>query len=353
MVGSYLAGLLVAAGRDVALVERRFVAAGASGCNAGFVLLGMRHRYPEAIERFGHAAAREIWTLTDENVRRMRALARLHGVEHRESGSSFLAVDLDEASQLRESTRLMQRDGFAVEYLDRDPLERGFQAAMLQPGDFALQPALFTRAIARVSGATRYENDEVFDIRPDGAAMLVRSRQSLLRCGQVVLAVNAFASLLHSYFNRFMEPMRNQVLLTEPLPGLIETMGYAAHGYHYFRQLPDGRLMIGGGRHRYFAQEAVFSNEVTAPVQAVLEEFLARYFPEGTRVGISRRWAGNDGLTVDGLPLVGQLPDEPRVSFAVGFSGHGNSMGLVAAERLADLLLKGRDPGIFGMRRFN
>src|SRR5262249_28014961 len=61
LIGASAAALLAAAGRDVALVEKRFAAAGASGCNAGFVLMGMRWRYPEAIERFGHAAAREVW----------------------------------------------------------------------------------------------------------------------------------------------------------------------------------------------------------------------------------------------------------------------------------------------------
>jgi gamma-glutamylputrescine oxidase len=352
MVGTYVAGLLCAAGRDVGIVERRFVASGASGCNAGFVLLGMRLRYPEAVERFGHAVAREVWGITADNVQRMREIARHHGVEHYEGGSSFLAVDLQEAEQLQHTARLMQEDGLAADYVDRDPLERGFWGAMLQPGDFAVQPAELTQALARASGATIYENDEVFELRDAGAGLVVRSRRHEIHCGQVVLAVNASAALVSPFFEQFMEPMRNQVLLTEPLPGLLTTMGYAAHGYHYFRQLDDGRLLVGGGRHRFFDQERTFGNEVTANVQSVLESFLATYFPEAAHAGISRRWAGNDGLTVDGLPLVGTLPEDPRVSFAVGFSGHGNSMGLVAAERLAELVVRGTDPGVFGLRRF-
>ena len=53
LVGSHLAGLLTDAGRDVALIEARYPAAGASGRNAGMVLLGMRYQYAEAVERFG------------------------------------------------------------------------------------------------------------------------------------------------------------------------------------------------------------------------------------------------------------------------------------------------------------
>jgi glycine/D-amino acid oxidase-like deaminating enzyme len=351
IIGAATAGLLAAAGRDVALVEKRFPAAGASGCNAGFVLMGMRWRYPEAIERFGRDTAREIWRLTDDNVHRMRIAAREHGVEMEETGATFLAIDAEEAGIMRDTVRLMQADGFLAEYADADPLDRGFAAAMLQPGDFGIQPAQLTPALARASGARLYDNDEVFDMRAEGAHLLVRSRRRLLRCGQAVLAVGGQAGLTHPYFQGLVQPIRNQVILTEPLPRLVETMGYAEHGFHYFRQLPDGRLLLGGGRHRFVEQETAYNDEITAPVQELLTSWLRRHFPETCQVGVSRRWAGVDGLTPDGIPIVGVLPDLPRAAFAVGFSGHGNSIGLVAAERLAELVRHGRDAGVLSARR--
>ena len=191
----------------------------------------------------------------------------------------------------------------------------------------------------------------MFAIQREGPNLLVRSRQALIRCRQVVLATNAYAGQLHPFFGDYMRSMRNQVLLTEPLPSILDSMGYAEHGYFYFRQLPDGRVLIGGGRHRFEAQEYTYENSVTAPLQHLIATWLAEYFPETRAVGVSRRWAGNDGLTLDGLPLVGRLPDEPEVYFAVGFSGHGNSMGLVAAERAAELALHGTAAGVFDARR--
>ena len=58
-------------------------------------------------------------------------------------------------------------------------------------------------------------------------------------------------------------------------------------------------------------------------------------------------------MTPDGLPIIGSLPDEPNVCFFVGFSGHGNSMGLIAGERVMDLMLNGKDPGVFNVNRFD
>src|SRR4051812_22811121 len=159
IVGSHAAGLLAQSGRDVALVDAHYPAWGASGCNAGFVLLGTRYRYPEAIERFGREAAREIWHLTAENVRQMRELARRHEVEYEECGAALLAVDEQEMAELRLAAQLLREDRLNVECVEHDPLERGFVGALVQSDDFAVQPAALTQALARASGATRYDGD--------------------------------------------------------------------------------------------------------------------------------------------------------------------------------------------------
>ena len=350
LVGSHLAGLLTEAGRDVALIEARHPAAGASGRNAGMVLLGVRHSYADAVDRFGRDRARELWGLTAKNIRRMAELAKRFGVESEEVGASYIAADRAHALELEKSARLLERDGFAAEFVDGDPLDRGFVTTLLQPDDFGTQPARLSIALAEACGATLYDNDEVFDIRRDGLGLLVRTRQRVVRCEKVVLCVNGYAGLMDPFFRPLVEPARGQVLVTEPLPRMIDTLGLV-HNSCYFRQLADGRLLIGGGRLEYEAEERTYCDEVTPAVQGVIGRFLAKHFPEANN-GISRRWAGIHGLTPDGLPIIGRLPNEPEVYFAVGFSGYGNSMGLIAGERVMDLMLNRQEPGIFSVNRF-
>ena len=351
MVGSHLAGLLTHAGQDVALIEARHPAAGASGRNAGMVLVGSRDSYSEAVERFGRDTAREIWALTEENVRLMGDIADRSGVEHEENGASYIARDDAFAARLRESAGMLEQDGFDAEYVDGDPMDRGFHATLLQPGDFGTQPAELSLAMTASSGATLYENDEVFDIRTEGAGLVIRTRQHIVRCGKAVLAVNGYAPLVHPFFRPLVEPARGQVVVTEPLPRMIDTLALV-NEFCYFRQLSDGRLMVGGGRFQYPDEERSHSDETTPNVQGVIERFIAERFPEAEG-RIERKWAGIHGMTPDGLPIVGSLPDEPEVYFVVGFSGHGNSMGLVAGERVMDLMLNGRDPGVFNVDRFD
>src|ERR1700694_2534415 len=53
------------------LVERKHLAAGASGRNAGFLLAGVADCYAEAVRIYGREKAREVWQITDENHDRM------------------------------------------------------------------------------------------------------------------------------------------------------------------------------------------------------------------------------------------------------------------------------------------
>ena len=120
--------------------------------------------------------------------------------------------------------------------------------------------------------------------------------------------------------------------------------GYSDYGYMYYRMTFDGRLLIGGGRKDYKALENTSEDCISDPVQRYLDNYLRTKFPDVTEP-VERRWSGIMGFSVDGVPLVGTLPDSPRVGFAVGFTGHGLAFGAGAAERAVDHLLTGAHPG--------
>ena len=52
-------------------------------------------------------------------------------------------------------------------------------------------------------------------------------------------------------------------------------------------------------------------------------------------------------------PLAGVLPDKPRVGFAVGFTGHGLSLGAGTALRGVERLLKGTPAGAVDAARLS
>ena len=349
IVGAYTATLLRERGRDVALVDARFPAAGASGRNAGFVLTSQREPYPVLIEQIGREAAREILTMVRENVLRMRSLADQFSIPL-EDGAAHLAETRAEARELEGWARELEADGATVEFSYGDLYgSSGYIAMMQVENDFMVQPARLTEAIAATSGATLYDHNEVYAIEPVGECVLVRGRRAHIRCRRVYVATNGYGCDLHPYLRGIVRPVRGQVTVTMPVERLMDVAGITEN--HYFRQFPDGRLFIGGARAFFEAQEYTAEDAITPDLHVNLVNYLRLWFPD-VQFEVERQWAGIHGFTPDRRVAVGAFPDEERVVFAVGFSGYGNSIGLVAAERMVALALDGRDPGPLSAARF-
>jgi glycine/D-amino acid oxidase-like deaminating enzyme len=170
----------------------------------------------------------------------------------------------------------------------------------------------------------------------------------------IALCTNAYAPLMHPYFEGKVVPTRGQIFVTEPLEKrVLSHLCYGDYGYEYFRQLPDGRFLLGGWRHHFRDMEVGYEDRVTPQVQGGLEGLMARYFPDVMGARITHRWSGTMGFSTDGLPLVGSFPDTPNVYFAVGFTGHGLGFGLATAERLAAHMLFGQSLEWLDSRRLD
>ncbi|MFN8560390.1 MAG: FAD-dependent oxidoreductase [Anaerolineae bacterium] len=353
IVGCAAAYFAAQAGREVVITEMRDVALGASSRNAGFMITGLDIYYHRAIELYGHDKANELWTLSQQTCDYWTGFAERGGVPLERCGSLLLAESDAEAKELVEVARALEADGHAAIYHERDPLDRGYYAAVEQPLNCAVHPYLLAQVTLRESGAEVISNNEVYAIeqtRPD--SVTVSTRQYIFEARTVLLCTNAYSPRLHAYFVDKVVPTRGQVLVTAPLKErVLHTCGYSDYGYMYYRTTFDNRLLIGGGRKLFAEQEHDTVDErVTDPVQRYLEAYLREHFPD-VDAPIDRRWAGIMGFSVDRLPLVGTLPGMPRVGFAVGFTGHGLAFGAGVAERAVDHLLTGANPGAVSATR--
>jgi glycine/D-amino acid oxidase-like deaminating enzyme len=69
-------------------------------------------------------------------------------------------------------------------------------------------------------------------------------------------------------------------------------------------------------------------------------ERIERYLAEelGVTAPVTHRWVGIVGYSDDGLPFAGPVPGSPGLYAAGGYSGHGNVLGYVAGQRIAELI---------------
>lgn len=327
MTGCACARKLAEAGKRVRLFEEREIAGGASGRNGGFALRGGAPAYDVAREELGAERARGLWVMTERYLDRLEGLA---GDAFRRTGSLRLAVDPAEASELEAEYEALREDGFAVEWRRDlpDPLAGRFEGAIFHPADGSLQPARWVRrlaALAAEAGAELREHERVESLED-------------LEADQVVIATDGYTRGLVAELDAAIQPTRGQVIVTEPLERQVfPCPHYARHGYDYWQQTPDGRLVAGGFRDKAIDHEHTAEEATTPLIQGYLEEFVGEMLRERPR--IEHRWAGIFGSTADRLPLVGRLPGNDRVWVSAGYSGHGNVMGLACGELVADAIL--------------
>ncbi len=182
-------------------------------------------------------------------------------------------------------------------------------------------------------------NCAVEAIEPAATGQLLRlANGASVTAGQVLLATNAFATELLPELD--LVPGRGQVLATEPLPDvqLPGTFHYD-HGYAYFRQLPDHRILLGGGRNLDFAAEATTAPGLTAPVQVYLETLLRQVIVPGRQPRIDYRWSGVMGFGPALAPIIDWA--RPGVLAAVRCNGMGVALGAGTGWQAASKLAAG------------
>jgi gamma-glutamylputrescine oxidase len=314
---------LAEAGLKVQLHEARAIAGGASGRNGGFALRGGAAPYHVTAESLGRSQARRLWRQTEEALDRLATIA---GDAFRRTGSLRLAGDDEEADELRIEYQQLRRDGFDAEWRP-EPLE-GFRAAIFHPPDAALQPARCVRRLA---------------VRAAEAGAEIREHSRVERLDEVdathvLVATDGYASGLLGPLEGLIIPTRGQMIATEPLSErLFECPHYGRHGFDYWQQTPDGRILAGGFRDTMLASEFTSEEETTPAIQGALEAFVAELV--GRPLAITHRWAGLFGLVPDFLPVLGRVPGTERVWVAGGYSGHGNVLGLLCGELAAEAIL--------------
>jgi gamma-glutamylputrescine oxidase len=334
VTGCSAALTLARAGKRVCLRETREIAGGASGRNGGFALRGGAAPYDVIAAAVGRERAADYWRHTE---RALDELCELAGDAARRAGSLRLAVDDVERDELRLEFEALRDDGFAVEWRDADqldgPLAGRFPGGMFHPTDAALQPARWVRRLAGLAARAGVEIREYSRV----------SSLDEIDAPVVLVATDGYPSGLLGQLEGLIVPTRGQMIATEPLAERwFEIPHYGRHGFDYWHQTPDGRILAGGFRDTSIDSEFTATEETTPTVQGALESFVEGL--AGRPLRVDYRWAGIFGLVLDFMPVVGPVPGDERLWIAGGYSGHGNVLGFLCGQLAAQAILGDRDP---------
>jgi glycine oxidase len=328
-------------GARVAVVERSRPPAGATRVAAGMLApVGeLAFGEPELLELTMAAAE-----LYPDFVAELEEASGL-STGYRRDGALHVALDRDEAAELRRVHELQRSLGLGAEWLpprrcrEVEPgLTPSCNGGVHAPGEGSVDPRALVDALlaaAEAEGVEVLSETGVEAALREGERIVgVRTeRGEELSAGTTVLAAGAWsgqAEWLPEAARPPVRPVKGQILELRARDGAVPCQGIVASERVYLVPRPDGRLIVGAT-----VEEQGFDTAVTAGgVHELLREAY-RLLPEVAEMELVEATAGLRPATPDNLPRVG----ESGVDGLLWATGHYRN-GILLAPLAASLIVE-------------
>ncbi|MFN0037856.1 MAG: NAD(P)/FAD-dependent oxidoreductase [Saprospiraceae bacterium] len=336
----------------VAILERGTLPIGASTRNAGFACFGSM---TELLDDLSHASEDDVLAVVEKRWRGLQRLRELVGDENLDFqmlGGYEMFTDAEEAifRECREripdlNEKIGKITGWPEGYkvVDERLPGLGFQGVrhliLNQPEGQVhtgkMMAALLRRALD--AGVQIFNGFAIRHLEDTSQGVEIETEFGwTLRVPKVLVAVNGFARRLLSMAD--VQPARNQVLITQPIPGLrVEGCFHYDRGYFYFRNI-DGRILLGGGRNLDLEREKTDEFGSNELIRKALVHLLHTVVCPGQPVEIDAWWSGILGLGPVKKPIVQNV--SPNITVAVRLSGMGVAIGTLVGQEGATLTLQ-------------
>ncbi|WP_108482719.1 NAD(P)/FAD-dependent oxidoreductase [Oceaniglobus ichthyenteri] len=366
IVGSGYCGLsagleLARAGLRIAVLDSGQIGEGASTRNGGMVSGGLklpekmrRKMGPERFERVMQEAAKSFYYLENflEKEKFDAQYVRCGRFTGAHSPGAYHRLEA-QADSIHRNT------GFATNMVPKQAQHQEiggdfYHGGMVVAESGGLNPARYHRALRQAfidAGGTLHGHSEVKNIARSAGGFTLQTSAGDMQADQVFVATNGYSGPVWPWLRRRIIPIASYVIATEELsPDLISTLNPKARMLvdtkrilYYFRQSPDGRRIIFGGR-------ASFRNSSEKTSAKSLHRFMCDVWPQLGQTRITHAWKGNVGFSFDMLPHMGS---HDGIHFAGSYQGTGVAMATYLGHQSA-LKMLGRDqaPSVFGELRF-
>jgi gamma-glutamylputrescine oxidase len=337
VVGGGMAGLTCAqflrmGGLSVALLEKGFCGAGASGKSSGFITPASELELSEVIRNFGIDRARELWSFAEGGVELIRSNIREFGIacDYQVQDSLLVAVDDRGARQAVDEHRARMMLGYpSTHYRNHDlPAVLGttvFGGGVQYPGTFGIDSYRYCRAMRDVlveQGVLIFEDTLVTEV----LAGEVRIAGHRVSAGHVVLCADRCIPDLSPLEDQIGQ-IQTFLAISKPLgddqvrrafPAAPVMTWDSKLTYNYFRLTGEQRLLVGGASlwHAYARRERHDPVRNLRP----LSDFVARTFP-GLHITWDHVWPGMLGVSKDFLPVAGTDAGIPSLTYIGAAAG--------------------------------
>ncbi|MDK9778757.1 MULTISPECIES: FAD-dependent oxidoreductase [unclassified Vibrio] len=343
--------------KQVVVIEKGLCGSGASGANGG-CMLTWSTKFPTLKRLFGEEHAAWLVKESEQAVLEIDDFCQQHHIDAQLSlkGVYYTATNhaqtggmqpvVDELKRLEvNSWRHCQTEELRANAGSPRNIE-GYHS----PVAASVQPALLARGLRRVAmelGVEIYENTPM--TRLDyGKPATVCTPTGNVQAQQVVLALNAWMVEQFKQFKSSIVVVSSDMVITKPLGDALTQSGWQAGSsvldsrifVHYYRDTPDGRLMLGKGGNQFS-----FNNQVNAMFnkptryQELLRKSFDKLFPRLKGAEFAYSWTGGSDRSATGFPFFGELDNQSNIFYGFGYSGNGVAQTRMGGKILSSLVL--------------
>ena len=272
-----------------------------------------------------------------------------------------LNIGAETSEMFAGALKSVQEHNLAHEILDAEAVRRrfpgyGLQAPLMalyepQGGLLAAERCIVAHVTAALQhGAEVHGREAVAGWETGDGGVRVRTNRGVYQAERLVLTAGAWTHRLLTRYHGLMQPERQVLIWMQPrVPSAFQMdvfpvfildveeghfygmptygiPGFKIGRFHHLEQLVDDPATIDRGFH--------------PEDEALLRGMARRYFPDGDGPVLSTATCMFTN-SPDGHFVIDVHPDDPRVVFAGGFSGHGFKFCSVIGEILADLAADG------------
>jgi glycine/D-amino acid oxidase-like deaminating enzyme len=336
IVGAACADELSRRGLRVAVVDRDFIAGGATAAGMGHIVVMDDSNAQFALTRY----SQQLWQKLRPEVP--------DDVEYEQCGTIWVAADEEEMIEVRRKRDYYGQRGVPTEVLDTRALQSlepnlrpGLAGGLLVPEDGVLYPPCATRFLMNRAQKRGVKLRLGVAVAQIGMGQVRLADDSMISAEIIVNAAGACAPDLTPGID--IKKRKGHLVITDRYPGFVRhqlvELGYLKSAHSVtgdsvaFNVQPrrTGQVLIGSSR-QYGAEDKEVDNGMLVRMLQRAQE----YMPALAQMSAVRTWTGFRAATPDKLPLIGPWTGDKSVFLATGHEGLGITTSLGTARILAD-----------------
>jgi glycine/D-amino acid oxidase-like deaminating enzyme len=357
IVGGGFSGLstalhAAAKGVSVVVLEAGFIAWGATGRNAGFIVPNFARMDPvDIIAHLGPERGERLIDFAAGSADLVFDLIKRHRIDCDAQQNGWIQPAHSPAALEKLKSRAGQwaARGRPAVTLNRQEVEaltgaRGYAGGWMDRSGGLLNPVAYARGLADAAenaGARIFENSRVTSIDRASGGWAVKTATGSVSAAKVLIATNAYGGALFETLRRTYFPLKVFQIATAPLPRDIRArllpegqgVGDTRRNLFTFRFDADNRL-ISGGMH-------ILGAGADARVPQAIWRRLARLLDIPDLPPLAYGWSGIAAVEPDFLPRLVDLGPDMIAGFAC--NARGIAMTTAMGKVLADWA-QGTDP---------